>query len=222
MIANPFTASINLLKVKAEADYDGIHLATINQDLSSNPIRAPGKVTTTSYPLVAAIDIDPKNLINFILLAAKNTGTGLGPLPPFFQEVLDLPSTNTTIIPYPDDKPPPCDSGRAFDTLGAVLDLLKGLATRIDIESTLKIDDYQTDLDFVQNPVPTATDNSALYLVGPVGAPLIQLIVDKAVLRVEIANATSLTDEGFDVSLRGALLTDAPADAYIEFPEGKC
>lgn len=221
MIANPFTASINLLKVKADASYDGIHLATIDQDLSSNPIHAPGKVTTTSSPLIAAIDIDPKNLINFILLAARNTGTDLGPLPPFFQEVLDLPSTDTNIIPYPDDNPPPCNSERAFDTLGAVLNLLKGLATRIDIQSTLKIDDYQTDLDFVQNPVPTDTDNSALYLVGPAGAPLIQLVVDKAILRVDIANATSLTNEGFDVSLSGALLTDAPADAYIEFPEGE-
>jgi len=102
--------------------------------------------------------------------------------------------------------------------LGAILNLLKGLATRLDVQPTVLIDDYQTDLDFLQNPVPTDTDETALYLIGPAGAPLIQLIVDNAVLKVDIANATSLTDEGFDVALSGALLTDAPADAYIEFP----
>lgn len=116
MIANPFTASINLLKVNADASYQGIHLATIDQDLSSNPIHAPGKTTTTSYPLVAAVDIDPKNLINFIFAAAAATGTDLGPLPPFFQQVLDLESTDTTIFAYPDDSTPPCNSGRAFDS----------------------------------------------------------------------------------------------------------
>lgn len=53
--------------------------------------------------------------------------------------------------------------------LGAILNVLKGLATRIEIESTVKIDDYQTDLDFVQDPVPTDTDDTALYLIGPAG-----------------------------------------------------
>lgn len=136
--------------------------------MSDDPIRAPGKQTTTSQEIDAAIDIDPKNLINFIFAAAQNTGTDLGPLPKYFNQVLALPNTDTAIEPYPDSFSPPCNSGTAFDTLGAILKLLQGLATRLDIQSTLKLDDYQTDLDFVQNPVPTITDETALYLVGPV------------------------------------------------------
>jgi hypothetical protein len=219
LIANPFTASINIIQLYAQAVYDGIVVGTIDQNLRSNPISAPGKVTTQSQQLPIALDIDPKTLIRFVIAVARDTGTSLGPLPPFLQQVLDLPDTRTTIIPVPDDQQPPCVSGRAFDTLGAVLQALRGLATSIPIRSTVKIDEYQTDLNFIQQPVPTQTDETALYLLGPAGAPLIQLIVNQSTLTVTQANATSLTNEGFFTSLAGSLMTDAPADAYIEFPE---
>ncbi|UZJ55969.1 hypothetical protein CBS101457_005289 [Exobasidium rhododendri] len=221
-VANPFTASINIIDLNADANFGAITIGTINQNLAAtnNIVRAPGKVTTVSQQIPININIDPKNLIRFIEAAAAAYGVSLGPLPPFFQEVLDLPSTVTTISPYPDDTAPPCNSGRAFDTLGAILALLKPLAASIPIQSTLLLDDYQTNLDFMQSPVPVATDNTALYLVGPAAAPLIQLVVNQSVLTVSQANATSLTDSGFMVSLIGQLMTDAPADAYIEFPDG--
>ncbi|PWN24968.1 hypothetical protein BDZ90DRAFT_262821 [Jaminaea rosea] len=226
MIANPFTAGINILRLHALANYFGpsdyglITLGTIDQDFTSNPLSNPGHQVTTSRQIPINLNIDPKNLIRFIFTAAKNTGTSLGPFPPFLQRVLDLPDTRTTISPYPYDTPPPCNSGRQFDILGAILNLLKGLQTSIPIESTLKLDDYQTDLNFIQQPVPTDTDNTALYLVGPAAAPLIQIIVNEATLFFTQANATNLVNTGFDVSLKGSLLTDAPADAYIEFPDG--
>ncbi|CAO1639236.1 unnamed protein product [Sympodiomycopsis kandeliae] len=225
-IANPFTASINILKLSALANYFGpsdygtITLGSIMQDFSSNPLANPGHQTTTSRSIPINLNIDPKNLIRFIFTAAKNTGTSLGPFPPFLQDVLDEADTRTTISPYPYDSPPPCNSGRQFDILGAILNLLKGLQTTIPINSTLKLDDYQTDLNFQQSPVPTITDNTALYLVGPAAAPLIQQVVTNASLFFNQANATGLVNDGFAVTLQGYLRTDAPADAYIEFPDG--
>lgn len=222
MIANPFTASINILQLFALANFQGITIGTIDQNLAAtnNIIHAPGKVTTLSQQIPININIDPKVLIRFIEAAAAAYGVSLGPLPPYFQMVLDLDDTRTTISPFPDDQLPiPCNSGKAFDTLGAILALLKPLATSIPINSTLKIDDYQTDLDFIQEPVPTKTDETALYLVGPAGAPLIQLIVNASVLTVTQANATSLTDAGFTADLAGSLMVNSPADAYIEFPD---
>lgn len=221
-IANPFTASINIINLRADAIFQGITIGSIDQDLAAtnNIINAPGKVTTVSQQIPFNVNIDPKNLLRFILAAASTYGVSLGPLPPFFQQVLDLPSTVTTISPYPDDTAPPCNSGRAFDTLGAILALLRPLSTTIPIQSVLKLDEYQTALNFVQSPVPVATDNTALYLIGPAAAPLIQLIVNSSVLTVAQANATSLTDAGFAVSLLGQLGVNTPADAYIEFPDG--
>ncbi|PWZ00897.1 hypothetical protein BCV70DRAFT_84414 [Testicularia cyperi] len=218
-LANPFTASINLLQVKADADYQGIFLGEINQNLRSNPISAPGKTTITSRALPFAFNLDPKNLIRFVQAAAATAGVDLGPLPPLFAQVLAQASTDTTVSPYPDFNPPNCRSGNQFDVLGAILRTLQGLTTRLTIDSTVKLDEYQTDLDFVQTPVPTKTDNTALYLLGPAGAPIVQNIVDQAVLKVNIANITGVTNNGFDVSLSGSLTNTGPFDAYIEFTE---
>lgn len=222
VIANPFTASINILQLQAAANLQTITIGTINQNLAAtnNIISAPGKVTTKSQAIPININIDPKNLIRFIEAAAAAYDVSLGTYPPFFAEVLALDDTTTTISPYPDSATPPCNSGRAFDILGAILNLLAPLTTSIPINSTLKLDDYQTDLDFLQNPVPVKTDNTALYLVGPAAAPLIQLVVNSSVLTVSLANATNLVNDGFAVSLVGSLAVNTPADAYIEFPDG--
>lgn len=224
LIANPFTASLNILKLNALANYFGpsdygtITLGTINQDLTSNPLRNPGHTNTMSREIPINLNIDPKNLIHFILTAARNSGTDLGPFSAFLSQIFSLSDTSTSVSPYPYDTAPPCTSGTQFDILGAILKLLQGLQTSIPIESTVKIDEYQTDLNFIQSPVPTITDNTALYLVGPAAAPLIQLVVDQATLTFTQGNATNLVNDGFDVSLKGSLGVKAPADAYISFP----
>ena len=58
-LANPFTASINLIKVDAKASYKGIFLGQISDDLSKNPIRANGHQTITSrtLPILSLIHI---------------------------------------------------------------------------------------------------------------------------------------------------------------------
>ncbi|MCO5588347.1 hypothetical protein L7F22_042302 [Adiantum nelumboides] len=222
-INNPFTAGIHLLELHAAANFQDITVGRIDQNLAAtnNIVNAPGHQISTSQPIPFNIDIRPKNLLRFILAAAQAYGVSLGPLPPFFQEVLDLPGeAETQVSPYPDDSPPPCSGGNPFDTLGAIKKLVAPLAVSIPIQSVTKLDDYQTNLDFIQQPVPVGTDDSILYLVGPAAAPLIQLIVDQATLETDRANATSLTNEGFTVAIQGKLLTNAPADAYIEAPDG--
>ncbi|KAN0059778.1 hypothetical protein ACQY0O_008352 [Thecaphora frezii] len=218
-LQNPFTASINLLQVKADAAYQGIFLGEINENLRKRVISAPGHTTIESYPLPFKFNLDPKNIIRFVQAAAAATNTNLGPLPSLFEQVLAQSSTKTTISPFPDDQAPPCSSGKQFDVQGAVLNLLKGLKTTLTVESVVKLDDYQTNLNFVQQPVPTVTDNTALYLLGPAGAPIVQNLVNQATLTVSIANVTEVTNSGFKVDLSGALLGTGPFDAYIEFPE---
>ena len=218
-LKNPFTASINLVKVKAAAYYQGIYLGVIDQKLKP-PIRAPGHTTITSRTLPLKMDLNPKSLIPFVEKAAANTNTDLGPMIGEFNKVMAMKSTKTTIVPYPDSNPPNCHSGNQFDVFGAVMNLLKGLHVTLQIESTDKLDDYQTNLNFKQSPVPTDTDRTALYLIGPIGAPIVQNIVDQATLAFSMVNITNVRDDGFDLSLQGQLLNTGPFDAQIEFPKG--
>jgi len=219
-LVNPFTASINLIKVNAKAIYDGIYVGKIDQDLSKNPVHAPGHTKIVSRSLPFNMNIDPKNLIRFIEKAAQNTGTDLGPMPPLFNQVLQMKSAKTSVDPHPDPNPPSWHSGKQFDVFGAILNSVKGLAVELDIQSTVKLDDYQTNLNFVQKPVPTDTDRSVLYLIGPVGAPIVQNLVNQATLAFQTANVSRLTDNGFHLDLQGSLLGTGPFDAQIEFPEG--
>ena len=218
-LKNPFTASINLLKVNAKASYQGIYLGVIDQNLSP-PIRADGHTTITSRTLPLKMDLDPKHLIQFVEKAAANTNTDLGPLTAQFNKVMAMSSTKTTVRPYPDPNPPSWHSGRQFDVFGAVLSLLKGLEVTLDIQSTVKLDDYETKLNFKQSPVPTDTDRTALYLIGPIGAPIVQNLVDGATLSFSMTNISKLRDDGFHLDLQGQLLNTGPFDAQIEFPEG--
>lgn len=219
-LRNPFTASINLVKLNADASYEGIFLGNINQDLGKNPISAPGHTTITSRTLPIKMDLRPKHLINFIEAAAAATGTDLGPLKPQFDKVMAMSNTDTTVKPYPDDNPPPCHSGHQFDVFGAVFSLLRGLKVKLQAKTTTKLDDYETGLNIVQEPVPADTDRTALYLIGPVGAPIVQNIVDDATLAFQTVNVTNVRDDGFDLHMQGHLLNAGPFDAQIEFPEG--
>lgn len=110
-----------------------------------------------------------------------------------------------------------CPANGAFDFLSAMLQALKGLAVKIPIVTNTDIDDYGVTLNFTQDPVPIHTDRSALYLLGPAGAPLIQQFVDQAGLSFSQGNISHVTDTGFTVHLQGALQLDAPVNALINF-----
>lgn len=219
-LQNPFTASINLEKVKADVVYEGIRIGRINEDLSSNPISAKGHKTITSREVPVQLNHDLKTLGRFVLKLGDDTHTDLGPLRQQLNKLLHMSSTDTTIHAKPDDNPPNCHSGRQFDVLGAIMRSLKGLHVTLNIESTVKIDDYKTDLDIIQEPVAIHTDKTALYLVAVVGKPLVQSIVKQAELSFSAANISRVTNDGFHLKMRGKLINTGPFDAYISFPDG--
>ena len=219
-LQNPFTASINLEKVKADVVYKGLRIGQIDEDLSSNPISAKGHKTITSREIPVHLTHNLKTLGRFVLQLGDDTHTDLGPLRPQLNKLLQMPNTDTTIHAKPDDNPPNCHSGRQFDVLGAIMRSLNGLHVTLNVESTVKIDDYKTGMDIIQEPVAINTDRTALYLVAVVGKPLVQSIVKQAELSFSTANISRVTDDGFHLKLQGKLLNTGPFDAYISFPEG--
>jgi hypothetical protein len=97
-LANPFTASINLLKLTATATYENFFIGKINNlDLTSNPIHANGHSNITSSPEPFEFNLDPINLINFLLTLSREKNVNFGPLPPLFNNVLQNPNQHFNV-----------------------------------------------------------------------------------------------------------------------------
>ncbi|KZT27986.1 hypothetical protein NEOLEDRAFT_1129882 [Neolentinus lepideus HHB14362 ss-1] len=219
-LANPFTASLNLLEVAASVIYRDLTLGLIDHvDESLSPIRADGHSNVTSPSLPFKFNLDPIVIIELLTYRSQDTGIDLGPLPDLFQIVLNNPGNKTSINTTVDPSPPSCASGRQFDVNDAIVNVLKGMRVDLEVESSLKIDDYATALSFNQSDVPVVTDATALYLIGVVAPPITQRLVDTAKLTFTEANITNISNDGFDLSLKGSLVGIGPLDALITFTE---
>ncbi|KAG5646292.1 hypothetical protein DXG03_003889 [Asterophora parasitica] len=235
-LANPFTASINLLKLGATATYHGIVLGKINNiDASSHPIHADGHSSVTSPTLPLEFNLQPLAIIQLLTVQSQLNNVNLGPLTQLFQFVVEHPgfkppvSTELLKITYcsmllqvvtsVDTRPPTCVSGRQFDAAGAILKTLANLKVDLAVETSVKLDDFATDLAFDQKGVPAITDQTALFLIGAVAGPVAQALVDGSILKFSEANITNISDSGFDLSLVGSLTNIGPLDASIDFTE---
>ncbi|KAG1812612.1 uncharacterized protein BJ212DRAFT_460083 [Suillus subaureus] len=219
-LANPFTASINLLEVTAIATYHNLTLGAINHvDMSSNPIHADGHSNITSPVLPFNFNLDPLTIIGLITTSAQEHNVDLGPLTSLFQLVIDNPSFHPPVNTLVDISNPTCVSGNQFDINDAILNALKGLQVTLAVDSSVKLDDYPTNLAFNQYGVSAITDKTSLYLIGAVGGPITQDLVNGATLAFNQANITDITNEGFQLSLQGSLTNVGPLDALIEFVE---
>lgn len=161
-----------------------------------------------------------------------------------FEYVLSLTSTKSSIQSSVNLVPETCaPTGSTALVQGIILAAVKNLQTNLTIQSLTKLDDYQTPLDFSQYQVPTVLDSTVLYLTGVLGKTIVQNIVDGSTLAFSSGLITGVTDTGFTVALKGALLNAwafffffsirfflrccywsehlrGPFDALIEFPSG--
>ncbi|KAF8524806.1 hypothetical protein BU17DRAFT_84312 [Hysterangium stoloniferum] len=219
-LSNPFTASINLLVVSANAVFQNLTLGKVDHvDLSSNPIHADGHTNITSPALPLKFNLDPATIIQLLLIRSQQKGVDLGPLTGLFQLVVENPDFHPPIVATIDPNPPTCVSGKQFDVNDAILNALAGLEVTLEVDSLVKLDDFETELTFNQANVPAVTDKTALFLIGAVSPPVVQTLVNQAALTFNSANITNISDEGFDVSLQGSLTGTGPLDAEITFVE---
>ncbi|KAE8213110.1 hypothetical protein CF327_g3310 [Tilletia walkeri] len=218
-LANPFTASINLFTVKAVASYEGIVLGTIDSDISKNPIRAPGRETITSYDLPFNFTRNLDDILNFIVKRGDEgkTITALVGLFPYIYGVGVYGGPVTAVPLNGSTSSTACGSGKDDPILSEILGVLQGLSTDLQISTNLALDEYRTALSFSQSNVPTNTGADAVNIIGLVGPPVVQNIVDGTELSFSLANLTQLTNNGFEVGLQGSLTNAGPTEAYIEF-----
>lgn len=219
-LSNPFTASINLLRVSASASFHGITLGTVpNADISSSPVHANGHSDVTSPGLPLKFNLDPVAIVSLLQQASAENNVDLGPLNDMFKFILDNPDFKPPIKTTVDTSKPTCVSGHQFDADGAILKSLASLKVDLDVDTSTKIDDFPTDLAFAQKSVPAVTDETALFLIGAVAAPVAQHLVDGSILAFSEVIITNITNDGFDLSLKGSLTNIGPLDALIEFVE---
>ncbi|KAH8119480.1 hypothetical protein DFH11DRAFT_1722990 [Phellopilus nigrolimitatus] len=219
-LADPFTASISLLEVAVVVTFQNITLGSISHvDLSSDPVHAGGHSNVTSQTLPFKFNLQPTVIIELLLIRSKQKGVDLGPLPDLFQVALDNPNAKTNVNATVDPNTPTCNSGKQFDVDSAILNALAGLEVDMAVDSSVKLDDFATDLSFNQTNVPALTDNTALYLIGAVAPPIVQSLVDQATLTFTEANITNISNDGFDLALKGSLTGTGPLDAEITFVE---
>ncbi|KAF8828949.1 hypothetical protein HHX47_DHR3000558 [Lentinula edodes] len=93
-LANPFTASINLLTVDASATYQNITLGTISVGETSNPIHADGHSNITSPSLPFNFNLNPVSIVELLQAGAQANGVNLGPLIDIFEFIIDNPNFN--------------------------------------------------------------------------------------------------------------------------------
>ncbi|EJD03283.1 uncharacterized protein FOMMEDRAFT_168292 [Fomitiporia mediterranea MF3/22] len=216
-LSNPFTASINILKVSAKASYQDIFLGSIDNTQLS--LHADGHSNVTSQTLPFHFNMNPVDIIHLLELRSQQTGVDLGPLPDLFQIVLNNPNQKTDITTTVDTSGSNCTSGKQFDVNGAILKALSGMGITLSVDSSNKLDDFATDLSFNQSNVPAQIDNTVLFLIGDVAPLIVQALVDQASLTFSQANITNIANEGFDLGLKGSLTGTGPLDAEITFVE---
>lgn len=155
VLANPFTASINLLKVGATATFHNLSIGVIdNVDISSSPIHADGHSTVSSSMLPLKYNLNPVTIVEFLSLLAQENSVDLGPLVSLFQFILANPNFKPTVTTSVQNQTSTCVSGKQFDVEGAILDALRNLKVDLGVTSSVKLDDFATDLVFAQHDVP--------------------------------------------------------------------
>ncbi|KAE8246427.1 hypothetical protein A4X13_0g5797 [Tilletia indica] len=92
--------------------------------------------------------------------------------------------------------------------------------TNIEIQSDVRIGDYETQLAFSQLDVPLNTDATLNKLLPVLAQPIVQKIVDGAILGLDTITILDPQQNSFATALSGSITNAGPFDATIKFPQG--
>lgn len=107
-----------------------------------------------------------------------------------------------------------------FDLPSYVLQAFAGLEVVVDLISTVNIGQYETFLSYTQPGVPAYTDSTLTLLLPVLAQPIVQKIVDEAILGVDTVLISNPTNTAFTTGLTGSIRNAGPFDATIAFPQG--
>ncbi|KAL1922675.1 uncharacterized protein VTP21DRAFT_10214 [Calcarisporiella thermophila] len=212
-VNNPFSATLNLFKIKALITNFGIPVGTINVEKSGSEIELPGKkVTETTLPLTMNMEISA--IIGILRKNAIRAGLDVRPL----DELLKLGG-----IPINGGGNDRRLAKRGiFDGFNIVEFTKKALGhikVYVDMEIGTRIDDYSMSIHYEQTNVDAYTDDSIAILIPLIGLPIIQAIINRSVLSIDFTIIQDPANSKFKAKMKGAVREAGPVDALIHFNE---
>lgn len=210
-IANPFTSGLAITKVVAAATLSGMPVGNIDQDISGSPFAIPGKATAESQLLNMNMNIEPASVALLLRTLAVKANMDTRSL----DALLSLGGFN---IAGQEDVKPDSSLFSNFNISSYVMDAMKALKVDLSLSSGTTIGQYENDLAFSQDSVAISTDNSVTALIPIVGQPIVQQIVDGAVLGFQSVILSNPTNNDFTVQMKGSITKTGPMDATISFP----
>jgi hypothetical protein len=210
-IANPFSAGLTITQVKAAVTYAGMPVGNIDADISSNPIVVGGKTTAASPAIPITMNLEPAAVALLLRENAQSAGLDLQPI----DALLTMGGFN---IQGQQQITGSASTFNGFNISDFVIKAFANLHVDLQLSSVINIGQYTDTLAIVQNDIPTKTDDTITYLIPVVGQPIVQAIINQAVLSFSSAILSSPTDTGFNVQLNGQLTGTGPFAALINFP----
>jgi hypothetical protein len=210
-LANPFSAGLAITSVVASATYQGMPVGNIDQDISSNPFSVSGKTTGESNSLDMKMNIEPASVALLLRTLAVQGGLETKAL----DALLGLGGFH---IDGQEDVTADASVFQGFNISQYVMQAMQSLAVDLQLKSSLVIGQYEDDLSFSQAGIKVKTDDTITKLIPIVGQPIVQQIVDGAVLAFETIILSAPTDSQFTVQMKGSITKAGPLDAAISFP----
>ncbi|ORX55671.1 hypothetical protein DM01DRAFT_1335066 [Hesseltinella vesiculosa] len=208
---NPFTAGLAISKIVSSATYKGMPVGNINVDLSGNPFVANGHSVTPSQALPMTMNLEPAALALLMRDLAVDAHLDTQPL----DALLGMGGFH---VSGQQDVQPSAQLFNTFNISQFVIDAAKALKADLNLDSTLKVGEYQTDLAFVQNTVQVNADWTITRLIPIVGQPIVQAIVNGAVLGFDTLVLSNPTETNAAVQMKGSITKAGPMNAQISFP----
>ncbi|KAI9279037.1 hypothetical protein BC943DRAFT_298272, partial [Umbelopsis sp. AD052] len=210
-IANPFTAGMSITHVISAVTYAGMPVGNIDSNLGSNPIVAGGHASATSGGIPLKMNLEPAAVALLLRANAVSAGIDVQPL----DALLTMGGFD---IPGQQQVSASADVFNGFNVVNFVTQALANLHVDLQLVSTVVIGQYTDDLSFVQNNIACKTDSTVSKLIPIVGQPIVQSIVNSAVLSFDSIVLSSPTNSNFQVQMNGKLTGTGPFSATISFP----
>ncbi|KAI8343892.1 hypothetical protein BC941DRAFT_342149 [Chlamydoabsidia padenii] len=210
-IKNPFTAGLAITKVKSAATYKGMPVGNIDQDISNNPFVIGGNSTASSPQLNMQMNLQPAAVALLMRDLAVDAHLDT--------KALDgLLGMGGFHIQGQEHVEPTAALFKGYNISSFVMQAMKALKTDLNLESTLQVGDYVDVLAFSQQAVQITADDSVTRLIPVVGQPIVQQIVNGAVLGFETLVLSDPTNNNAKVQMKGSITKSGPMDATISFP----
>ncbi|CAD6973942.1 unnamed protein product [Tilletia controversa] len=107
-----------------------------------------------------------------------------------------------------------------FDLPSYVQKAFSVATANVQVDASVLVGEYPTNLTITQQDVPLNTDATLNKLLPVLAGPIVQKLVDQAVLSIDTVIINDPQETEFSTTLTGSITNTGPFDASISFPAG--